>query len=415
MSSKKPLDKKSLSLFAVVAVVFVVIALVALAKVKMKLANASMMPVVPVAVKTITVKVENIERTMPVLATVKSAATIQLKAETGGKILQMNCREGDLVKIGQVIALIDSREQDAQFQAAEARSDSMGSQVVSMRANLQVLTSQLAALETNLEFWNSEMKRADKLFKAGAMASNSYENARNRRAEAESRLAVLQSQIRSQKAQLDAFIAQKKASEKDTLLWQVRREYTEITAPVNGIVSARLQEAGNRVVPGTPIYNIEDTSQTRLIMQIPQESALEINLGQAVKITGFENNEFFVSRIYPVQNELRQVTVEAVTTGAIKGLIYDMQLPARVVVESAEGPVIPESARFVDFKDPGKFYVFVIDNDRAQRLSLASRLRGDAGKTLADSSLVNAGTELAVGAYLENVRLPASFAVEVIK
>lgn len=415
MSENKSTAKISYLIIGIVALVFALLAAAGLNKIKAKLSQAKAMEAPALAVKTVKVQRGVVERTLPALATVKSAATIQIKAEIGGKILTLAVREGDFVKIGQIIAIIDSREQDAQLQAAEARTDSASSQVAAMNGSLQALISQLDSLKINLNFWAGELKRDDELYKAGAIAQSGFENTRNRKAEAESKFAGLQSQIQAQKSQIDALLSQKKATEKDVLVWKVRRDYAEITAPVDGVISARLQEEGNRVMPGTAILNIEDTAKTRLLMQIPQESAAKISAGQQVRMQGRDEVDITVSRVFPVQNELRQVIVEAETKDPVSGLFYDMQIPVRIVVESAEGSVISEQARFVDFQNFDKFFVYVIKEGWAQRTSVSSVLTGDKGVSLVRSDVLPENTELAVGAYLENIRLPASFAVEVIK
>jgi len=51
----------------------------------------------------------------------------------------------------------------------------------------------------------------------------------------------------------------------------------------------------------------------------------------------------------------------------------------------------------------------------AVRTPVSATLHGDGGKKLVDAKFIAPGTELAVGSYLENIRLPASFAVEVVK
>lgn len=408
-------SRLSLILVLVVGLACVGLGALGLQRIRSKLAQAKPMQVLPLAVETILAASGMVQRTVPALATVKSAATVQIKAETGGRLLSMPLREGDAVKAGQVIGMIDSREQDAQLQAAQARNESAAGQVSATAAGMQVLTSQIEAARTNLEVWKGELKRDETLLQAGAIAQSAFENTRNRHAEAASRLATLQSQIESQKAQIEAILSQKKASAKDVKLWQVRRDYAELTSPIDGIVSARLQEEGNRVLPGVAVYAIEDTSKTRLIMQIPQDSATGIIPSQPVLLPGWEAAGFKITRIYPVQNDLRQVTVEAETERPCVGLRYDMQLPVRVVVAQAEGTVIPEAARFVDFHHPERFFVYIVRDGRAARTPMNAALQGDQGATLVDPAVLSPGTELAVGTYLENIRLPASFPVEVVQ
>ncbi len=402
-------------IIAVIAIAIIALAGTGLLKIRSKLAMARPMESRPLAARIVKVETGQVEKTIAALATVKSAATVQIKAETGGKILSLPLREGDRVKAGQVIGLIDSREQDAQLQAAKARNQSASNQVAATAATLQMLTSQIDAAQTNFEFWTGELKRDEELYQAGAIAQTAFENTRNRHAEAQSRLTSLKSQIQSQKSQVDALLSQKTASEKDVTLWQVRRDYTELTSPVDGIISARLQEEGNRVLPGVAVYNIEDTTKTRLIMQVPQEAAAKIEPGQPVSLRSHASASFSVSRVFPVLNELRQVIVEAETQTLCPGLVYDMQIPVRIAVERGAGTVIPEEARFVDFSRSDRFFVYVVKNDMALRTSVKAVLEGDNGMTLVDAAEIPPETVLAVGSYLENIRLPASFAIEVVR
>ncbi|MBU1107803.1 MAG: HlyD family efflux transporter periplasmic adaptor subunit [Candidatus Riflebacteria bacterium] len=414
MSRHKYLNWQNLVIILVFAT-FVALAIFGFMRKKAALEKAQAMPQPPLAVKTINVEYGIAVRSVPALATVKSAATIQLKAETGGKITEMNYREGDRVAAGAVLAVINSHEQKAQLQAARARSDSASGQVAAMRASLQALTSQLDAYQINLDYWKSNLNRDQRLFKVRAQSQSALDATINRHAEAESRLEALKAQISSQKAQIAALTSQKQASEKDVSVWQTRLDYAEILAPVDGVISARLQEEGSLVQPGVAVYTIEDTSMTRLLIQVPQQEAARVQIGQAVMLKNINQNGFVISRVYPVQNDLRQITVEASMPGNLTGFAYDMQIPVRIVVENGEGVIIPPTASFINFNDSEQVFVYVIEGIQARRIALKPMMRADDGILVASADQLPVGTNLALGNYLENVRLPASFSVEVIK
>ncbi len=414
MSKHKYFNWQNLVIILVVAA-SVALAIFAVRSKNAALALARPMPKPPLAVKTLYVAHGIAGKSVPALATVKSAATILLKAETGGKIAELKYREGDLVTAGSVLAVIDSREQKAQLQAARARSDSASGQVSAVQASLKALTSQLEASQINLDYWKVTLTRDQRLLDANAISQNALDLTVNRHAEAESRLESLKSQISAQKAQISAVTSQKQASEKDVAVWQTRLDYAVILAPVDGVISARMQEEGNLVQPGVPVYLIEDTSTTRLLMQVPQQEAVSLRVGQQVTLKNTDENGFVISRIHPVHNELRQITVEASRTGQLDGLVYDMQIPVRVVVERVEGIIIPPSASFIDFNNSRQVFVYVVKNSGALRTAIKPILRGDGGMLVVSADNLPAGTELAMGNYLENVRLPASFSVEVIK
>jgi len=414
MSRHKYLNWQN-AFIALVFITFAALATAGLMRKKASLSEAMPMPQPPLAVKTVRVEHGVVSRSVPALATVKSAASIVLKAETAGKIAELKYREGDRVTAGSVLAVIDSREQKAQLQAARARSDSASGQVSAMQASLQALTSQLDAHQINLDYWKTTLARDEKLFEARALSKSSLDATVNRHAEAESRLEALKSQIAAQKAQISAVVSQKQASEKDVAVWQTRLDYAEILAPVDGIVSLRMQEEGSLVQPGTAVYTVEDVAMTRLLMQVPQQEAVSVRVGQAVTLKDGSGNGFVVSRIYPVQNELRQVVVEAAKPGEASGLVYDMQLPVRITVESCDGVLVPPAAAFIDFNDPQKIQLYVVEGSLARRMTLSPLLRGDNGNVAFAAELLPAGTILALGNYLENVRLPASFSIEVIR
>jgi len=414
MSRHKYLNWQNVVIVVVLAA-FAAAAVFGLLRKKASLAQAKPMPQPPLAVKTVTLARGMINRSVPALATVKSAASIVLKAETAGKISELKYREGDRVTAGSVLAIIDSREQKAQLQAARARSDSAMGQVSAMQASLQALTSQLDAHQINLDYWKTTLARDEKLFEARAIAKSTLDATINRHAEAESRLASLKSQIAAQKAQISAVVSQKQASEKDVAVWQARLDYAEILAPIDGIISVRMQEEGSLVQPGVAVYTVEDVSMTRLLMQVPQQEAVKVRVGQAVTLNNGGSNDFVVSRIYPVQNEFRQVVVEASKPGEATGLVYDMQIPVRITVESTEGVAVPAAAAFIDFGAPEMMQLYIVEGERARRMSVSPLLQGDNGHIAVSPEVVPAGTVLAIGNYLENVRLPASFSIEVIR
>jgi len=68
----------------------------------------------------------------------------------------------------------------------------------------------------------------------------------------------------------------------DSLRFDYRLAEQDIVAEADGVIAARHQEEGNRLMPGSLILTTEDTSSVRLIMQLPQDAASKIKLGQKV-------------------------------------------------------------------------------------------------------------------------------------
>lgn len=408
-------DKKPVLIALAIAFLFAVAAFIGLGKIRDRQSAALTMPQAPLPVKMLITAKGILQQKIPALATVKSAATIQIKAEIAGRIISLPLREGDHFKKGDVLAIIDGREQQAQLSAAKAKSNVVDGQIASLKANIRALESQKKGLRSNFDFLEAELKRYERLFESQAISESAIEAHRNKRNDAESKLLSLDAQIQAQKSQVSTLESQKQASRNEVALWQVRKEYSEIIADFDGVVTLRHQEEGNRVMPGTPVLTIDDISHTRLIMQLPQTAVHQVEMGQKVFSREFPEIEFHVNRIYPALNELRQFVVEAAPNASVEQLKLDMQLPVSLIVKQVEGTIVSNDACFVNFNDPDEIYLYVMASGTAERTSFKPLLKSSEGHAVFAESALAPGTAVARGVYLENVRLPASFPVEVPK
>ncbi len=396
-------------------------------------------------------------RTIPAIATVESHASIRVPVQMAGRLVSLLKREGDLVTAGEELARIDPGEPTAQKGAADAQAAAAGGQLESVRASLAALISQREALQANLEFQKSEEERDRLLFEGGAISSSQWEAARNRRIDAESRLKALDEQIRSARAQQEAVSAQQKAAKKSADLWKIRQDYAVLRAPVAGIITARLQEEGQFVTPGTPVYVLEDTRETRLQLQIPQTRAAELAAGQPICLddrelgllgpeTGAGNGQpappagpgpsgagfpcpaleadpgggaspaarlFRLVRIHPQVNEFRQVIAEAAVPAPVPGLLVGRQVPVRVVVGRRAGLTLEAGMLFPDLASPGAWVVYEVASGTARRRPVVPEMIGDDGRAVLPPDQVGPGARFLAAPYLAHVRLPAAFPVEV--
>ncbi len=367
--------------------------------------------------------VGEVRRTVPAIATVKSAATIRLPAEMAGRLISLPYREGDRVASGTVLATIDPSEARTQVQAATAQTRSVTEQAAALAANLKALLAQREAALINETFWQTEARRFDNLFQKGAIARSQLDEMNNRQAEAQSKRQALDAQIESLRAQQAALSAQRDSADRTAALWKVREGYSTLVAPVAGVISARLQEEGQFVGPGTPVYVLEDESRPRLLLQVPQERAAEVQTGQEVLVDPPRGGTtacpgFRVVRIHPSLNEWRQVTVEAAAEGPVPGLVYDRQCVARIVTARGAGLVLgPDLVSTMGEATPAgspTVSVFEVRDSQARRRPIEPLLIGDQGEVLVAEGALATDARLVADGFLGMVRWPASCAVEVM-
>ncbi|MGE5361065.1 MAG: efflux RND transporter periplasmic adaptor subunit [Bacteroidales bacterium] len=193
--------------------------------------------------------------------TIESVITVKVGTQVNGIIKELNTDFNDIVKKGQLLAKIDPATIEAKIQQDQA-------QLESAMANLD---RQKVALEDA----RNKLRRADDLFKRNLVTQQDLETA-------QVNFKTAEVQIRSQ----EASITQVKATLNQD---QVNLGYTDIYAPIDGIVTNRLVDIGQTVVSNnsaTPMFEIAaDLTQMQVKANIDESDVGLIRPGQRTTFT----------------------------------------------------------------------------------------------------------------------------------
>ncbi len=252
------------------------------------------------------------------IGTVDSNQVI-VSPQIAGRISKLLVEEGTQVKQGDLIAIIDPAELEAQAGAAAATIDSLRSQVnasqatrtatqgstssnvANAQARLQSTRAQLAQAEATLVRVQSDSKRTIDLATAGVASEQERVQAESNLKAQQATVQALKDQVTAAEADLNAAIAnthQAHAAESTVRSIQgqlanaeaqlkeaeVRLGYTKIYAPVSGTVSVRAAREGEVLNAGQPIVTIVDLSDTWVRAAIPETNADHIGLGDTLRI-----------------------------------------------------------------------------------------------------------------------------------
>lgn len=165
-----------------------------------------------------------------------------VKAKVAGELQVLSVREGEAVKAGQVIGRID---------ATDYRSRLAGSQadVAAARASLEVAAKNASTQES--------------LLAKNFISRNAYDTTAGNRDAAKARLDA---------ARAAADVARKALAD------------TTLTAPIDGVVSARLAQAGERVPVDGRIVTIADISLLELAAAVPPGDAARLAPGAEISL-----------------------------------------------------------------------------------------------------------------------------------
>jgi HlyD family secretion protein len=230
----------------------------------------------------ITVNAEAIQR-RDLEAVVSASGKIQPKrsvnisADSMGRVVNLVVNEGDRVKQGQFLLQIDPRNLRTRVQSGEAGVEAAQRLLEQIRVSIETARAQLALSQENL-------KRQRELWAAELTTREALDRAENEVKVRESDLKEREAQARTQEVRITAERAGLENARYD--LSKVR-----IESPIDGIVTRRNIEEGETVVvgtmnnPGTQLLTIADMSILEGEVEVDETNIPTVQLGQVAKIT----------------------------------------------------------------------------------------------------------------------------------
>ncbi|HKT11329.1 MAG TPA: efflux RND transporter periplasmic adaptor subunit [Terriglobia bacterium] len=205
------------------------------------------------------------------VGTVKPETTSVLGAEISGTVKRITAKEGDRVRRGQLLAVIDSRVQQAQLEAAAAGIDESNEGLVEVRQALQ-------AAEADREFAEATARRYEALLARESVTRQEYENAETRYKGALANELATRAKLKQMEARQRQAQAQHRSAA--TVL-----SYSRIVSPIDGVVTAKSVDEGTLVMPGTPLITVEETGHFRLDARLPERFLGLVRADQTVPVT----------------------------------------------------------------------------------------------------------------------------------
>ncbi len=244
-----------------------------------------------------------------------------LSFRVGGKLVQRNVDVGDHVRSGQVLAVLDPGDLQAQARAAQA---------------------QLAAAEAELGRARADQARFGKL--AGEqLVSRSTLDAQNAAATA------AQGQVNAARAELE--VARNQAA------------YSQLRATRDGVIAGRQAEAGQVVAAGQSVFTLAADGVREVAFAVPEGMIATIKAGQPVQVEAWSQAgqrwDGRIREISPAADPASRTFAARVTVDAPTGAL-DLGQSARVYlpVDGNGGLSVPIAAVQ---RENGRAAVFVVD------------------------------------------------------
>ncbi len=184
----------------------------------------------PVPVTVVPVVKQNVPVYLTALGTVQALNTVTVNPQVGGQLLSLDFTEGQPVTKGQVLARIDPRTYQANYDQAVSRQHQDEAQLATARSNLA---------------------RSADLATKGYISKQDLDTLRNTA------------------HQLQAAVAADAASARDS---KVQLDYTRVLAPIDGLAGIRGVDPGNVVSTSTALVTLTQLHPINVMFTLPEQS-----------------------------------------------------------------------------------------------------------------------------------------------
>jgi HlyD family secretion protein len=254
-----------------------------------------------------------------ILEGIVDANQVVISPKVQGILERLSVDEGSSVRVGELIATLDTAELNANVEADRASVANLRSQLAQSQSNYQmaltetagdlagaqarlsVAKAQLQQSQSQLERIRNDFQRTEALSAQGVSAKQdldhwsadlrtqqaivSAQSEQVRAAEADLMHAQA-GQFRKSAAQsaVDSTQAQLHNAESELVAAQARLSYTRVVAPISGVVSVLVARQGEVVGPSAPIATIIDPRSAWVRVGIPETYADHIAVGEKLAV-----------------------------------------------------------------------------------------------------------------------------------
>jgi RND family efflux transporter MFP subunit len=294
-------------------------------------AVAASPPIELAAVDVATVAPQSLSRSLPLSGSMSPIVQATVKSKVGGEVELMPLREGQDVREGEVIARIDTRNLQAQYDRQLAAVDRA-------RADLDLATL------------NRDKNRA--LLEQRYISQNTYEATESAYA---------------------GSIASLKLAEADARLAKISLDDAVVRAPFTGTISKRHVQPGEKVSMDSTMVTLVDLRQMVLEAAVPAADIPVVQIGQAARfrVGGFGAQEFVgeVQRINPLTEDgSRAITIYIAVANPDSALKGGMFAQGALTLDK-NTPVLAVPQRAVH-EEAGAAYVYTLRDETIVRTNV---------------------------------------------
>lgn len=217
---------------------------------------------------------------------------VRISGKVPGRILELRVKEGDTVRAGDTLVILDSPEVQAKL--LQAQSAESAAQAQSNKANRGTREEQISSAyammqkaKAGKEIAEKSYRRMQNLFEKGVVSAQKRDEAEanynamlatEEAAASQYQMAINGAQ-REDKEAAEALVNQAKGAVNEV---ESYISETHLLSPIDGEISEVFPKVGELVGTGSPIMNVRDKKDTWVVFNVREDLLKDIKIGNTV-------------------------------------------------------------------------------------------------------------------------------------
>ena len=310
---------------------------------------------------------------------------VSWRSQTEGVLLELSVEVGDRVQQGQSIGKLDDRILQTEVAGNKGELAALESELAQAKIRVTDAQIKLEEAEIQLEQADNEAVRYQDLAKTGLIAQQQAQSFKTAAKIAEKALLTAREAVKLEQ-QAVATVQGRIATQSSAIAESKQRlTYSQIIAPIDGIVTAKAKDPGSLIRAGEEVVTISDFSQIKITVPLSELDLGKVKVGQKVrlKFDAFDNRQFLgeVARVAPTTNDSsRKIAVEVKINNPNDEIKGGLLARVNFVSTKERQIIVPETAII---QEQGASYLFTVtEKDKNDRSNVTKRkvIIGDRAK-----------------------------------
>lgn len=195
---------------------------------------------------------------------------VTVSSEANGKIEFLKIEEGNKIKKGEIVALIDTLQ-------LHFNKEQLKASIATVQSKSASVLSQISVLNEQLKTAKIEQNRIVNMF-------NEYAATKRQVDEIEGKVNVINKQINSVQTQNAPILNEVKSIEVQIAKLEDQIKKSQVINPIDGTILTKYAEASEITAFGKPLYKIANLKEMELRVYFSETQLPQIKIGQNVKV-----------------------------------------------------------------------------------------------------------------------------------